>query len=738
MAELSEKQLPAHIEYQRLILTQRVLLEKQDDPSESLHALIQSVYHARKELGLTFPPNFRIKFPSEKKLDEQLERRDEETLAELARKAQVVYKTVSERIKQVNEATGNDPEKLAKTDLEKNVELLSGALHFNDTQKQLLMFYACESKGRFSSILSAAMNDKVLSHEDYIDGLAIVLDAKGHKKDLKKELEPDSVLVGVNFLAHKAEHHTYSIDMPLQQILLRQYESKDDLLRGLLGPNPKTELTPKDYSYMRDDYRAMGGTLKGYLEDTSPDSHKNMLIGGPPGTGKTEITAVLAKAIGVPAFLVGVARKSERTGFTLDEPSREDRIRALVRSAFIVRQTGMKALLVFDEAEDILRDLNRDATKETGSKAFINELLEKLGAPVIFISNRTDLFDPATTRRILPFYTMNYMPFEARVGAIVDKTKQYIGTEFTADDVKELSTLVSDLSVAVIDSCINIVARRKPAKDNKALVLKAIEGEFRRALKAQHHGIPPVPVDPPFNRTGFVPELISANENIGALHTAFGAGSGNFAGADIAIVGDKGTGRRSTAQYLAAAKGMEPRVIPMDIDALAKFPGAAHALDLERSALDKQPIVFDGATPFLMRSDGHPFLKRVRAHPLPTFFVGDMPDDKSLADVQEGLSHLTFAMRTGNLSQKQLRIACEKLLGIDVTLDELHGKKARIGDIVTIKRQADALGREGDKEFALARMDALPKRMEERDTGRLGFRAMLHSDDGDQPQRVRG
>ena len=73
----------------------------------------------------------------------------------------------------------------------------------------------------------------------------------------------------------------------------------------------------------------------------------NVLIHGPPGTGKTEFCKTLAERIGVTLFSVG---ESAAHGH---EPSRAERLQEL-RLAERVLGATQNSVLLFDEMEDLL------------------------------------------------------------------------------------------------------------------------------------------------------------------------------------------------------------------------------------------------------------------------------------------------------------------------------------------------------------------------------------------------
>ncbi len=556
-----------------------------------MYQLVMDTYESRKELGLNIvcdiPMRVSVGATKPDLLAKYFADPDEAAISQMKKKLDAIRKAVEERNKEIGKAA-QAGQKLASLDIEENIDQLVKSLGFSKTEKQLLMFFACSKIGDFDQILKASYPNDIISRQDYIKSLALItgLDVKAVNNDLN----PEKILVRMGFLTSNADG-SYAADEGLKRILAHNYDSEDTLLRNLIGPQPETDLTEKNYTYMGEDFDHMRDTLEGFIADKN-SLHKNLTIMGPPGTGKTRITAVLAKALGVPGFLVGVAEKDPETGQPEKEPTRDERLRALSRSAYIIKQTGMQAFLVMDESEDVLRDLNREGTNETGSKAYVNELLENLGVPVIFITNRADLFDPATIRRAMPCYVMNYMPLKARMEAIIEKSKQYIKVTLTPDDVKTLSLYAEHLSIAVIDRCINTARHHIPKGVGQDIVLQHIGREFYRALTAQNNGVPPPPIVEPFSAAAFHPEFISADRMGIRLYDALRDKPAGFAGVDVTVIGEPGTGRKSLAHYITSATEMGGRVIHLNGDMAKKRSQKTYMRWTWNAAPWMEPLLF--------------------------------------------------------------------------------------------------------------------------------------------------
>lgn len=119
----------------------------------------------------------------------------------------------------------------------------------------------------------------------------------------------------------------------------------------------------------------------------------NVLIYGPPGTGKTEFARTLAAEAGARLFAVGEADEQG------DEPTRTERLQALHRAQHLLARRH-DSILLFDEIEDLFTDSPSTVGRRgSGSKIFVNRLLEDAAVPVIWTSNSLAI-DPAHLRRM--------------------------------------------------------------------------------------------------------------------------------------------------------------------------------------------------------------------------------------------------------------------------------------------------------------------------------------------------
>ncbi|WP_148294100.1 AAA family ATPase [Azospirillum sp. B4] len=197
-----------------------------------------------------------------------------------------------------------------------------------------------------------------------------------------------------SFRANRRGVIEVSLRWSLERLVDRAAAEHASVVATLIGPHQDARLTLADFAHVTDaDF--LTRLLMGAARDRA--SGVNILIHGPPGTGKTELARTLAQAAGLALYGVGEADDDG------DEPDRWDRVTALQLAQRLMAPAGGAALL-FDEMEDLIGDakpVNGDwISGRSGSKVFVNRLLETNDVPVIWTTNTLGNVDAAILRRM--------------------------------------------------------------------------------------------------------------------------------------------------------------------------------------------------------------------------------------------------------------------------------------------------------------------------------------------------
>ena len=209
------------------------------------------------------------------------------------------------------------------------------------------------------------------------------------------------------------------------------------LLLDEAGPG---ELRWSDFDHVAGDRDQLERILRGALR--SVRKGVNVLVHGPPGTGKTEFCKTLAARLEAPLYVVG---ESDAAG---GEPSRQERIQEL-RLAQRLLAEDRRSILLFDEMEDLLSGQGEvlaallgshrvPARSAEGSKVFMNRLLEQTSVPILWTSNAARWTSPVLLRRMMFALELRQPPLRVRA-RIWARQLAHHGIEATEEDAYALT-----------------------------------------------------------------------------------------------------------------------------------------------------------------------------------------------------------------------------------------------------------------------------------------------------------
>jgi len=339
----------------------------------------------------------------------------------------------------------------------------------------------------------------------------------------------------------------------LDRLLDRAPDADDTLLEAIVGARQPARLMIEHFGGHDREIALLVRLLKGALADQAAGI--NILIHGPPGTGKTELARTLAATAGAEIFGIGEA------GDDGDEPRRWERVEAMQLAQRVL--AGRRGVLcLFDEMEDLIGDAqpsDGDSFRNRpGSKVFVNRLLETNAVPVLWTTNAIDNIDPAILRR-MSFVLKLDLPSLGAGRRMLDR----IAREEAIDVDPGLDRLIGS---APETATVLRVAARAARLAGDAGDAVAVAGALVTALKGGE-------IAPPGEEDIDV-DLYDTDIDLPALLDRIARG--DHADVSMLLTGPPGTGKTGLAHHVARALD-RPLLVKRASDLLSPYVGETEA-----------------------------------------------------------------------------------------------------------------------------------------------------------------
>lgn len=470
------------------------------------------------------------------------------------------------------------PEPLAS-----NIRALAQELGLDHTAAQVLAFCVLlASDNQLEECCNAlgSLNDnRTMSILEYLLGLPLpqVRCALAHQSLLHQS--------GLLRMDHSTNYLSNKFDLLTGEFAARMVHypmTPIEVLRGLLHLAPAALLRTSDYAHIAADLQVLEPYLQHTLEVQR--SGVNAFIYGAPGTGKTQLTRLLGVQMDCPVYEVAC---EDSDGDPVDG---ERRLRAWqVAQAFL---KGQRALLVFDEAEDVFNDggsILSGPSTAIRRKGWMNQRLENSPVPTLWLSNSGSP-DAAFTRRFDMVFELASPPRAQRHALLTHAAGLLLG----APALERLAG-IEVLAPAVVERAARVVrtvaSALTPAQHEPAL-LRLID----QTLSAQGHG---TLRQLHTHRTPehYDPALINTDQD----HQRLLQGLGNAGSARLCLYGAPGTGKTAFAQWLAEQLE-RPLLVKRASDLLSKWVGQAEkniAEAFDSAQRDNAVLLIDEVDSFL-------------------------------------------------------------------------------------------------------------------------------------------
>ena len=324
----------------------------------------------------------------------------------------------------------------------------------------------------------------------------------------------------------------------------------DSLLEGKVSLSDPAQLSLSDYPHIRD-----LSLLRPYLRQAlaSPSSPVNILFHGPPGTGKSQLARVLAQDMDCQLLEI---TSEDSDG---DPLGGEERLRALRAAQYFFAKH--RALILFDEIEDVFGASLFNLSVAQSRKAWMNRTLENNRIPTLWLSNDIEGMDPAFIRRFDMIVELPVPPKAQRERI----TQALCGDIADADAIARIATPTS-LAPAVVARAANVVRTIHDQLNGKSPT-EALESLINNTLIAQGHS----PLHA--NRATELPDtydpsFINADSDLAGITTMLGQSRS----ARLCLYGPPGTGKTAYGRWLARQLDM-PLLVKRASDLLSPYVG---------------------------------------------------------------------------------------------------------------------------------------------------------------------
>jgi AAA+ superfamily predicted ATPase len=429
-----------------------------------------------------------------------------------------------------------------------NAAWLAEWLGLSEVQRKLLAF---ASTAEASEAVSVCLQPFArLPSSRAIQLLASVL---GESADeVRASLAPQSALMVAGLLLFRPgrDAHTsqwIGLDRPFDRAVTSHYERAEDLFAAVCPVASEATLELSAFDHLSADLAVLMSLLRGAHRERSAGI--NVLLYGPPGSGKSQLVRSIARALGVPLYHVP---DTTPDGDVLKGAKRMAALGAMQ----CLLQSAKPALVLFDEIEDSFPWSFEGGWLRQRSgidKARTNRLLEENAVPCLWVGNGIAHLDPAFVRRYSLVVEVATPPRQVRERLMSDYGS---GLEISAELRRRLAdnTWVVPADAARAARVTRLV-RRGDAADELEVAAGALpapvhalaDGDvFERALRG---GRRPEP-----KRSGeldYDPRLVNTSVPLERLTLGLkerGEGS-------VCLYGPPGTGKTAFARQLANALG---------------------------------------------------------------------------------------------------------------------------------------------------------------------------------------
>ena len=466
-----------------------------------------------------------------------------------------------------------------------NISRLSKLVGLTETDRRILefaVFIHCERLLDDAADLLGQLSSAKVYHV-----LAVLLDIP--EQDIREALSSKGVLAcsglvtvdrdGMGTLRNKLN----LLSRGFADTILYSDADPVTLLHDIVIPSRPTTLNLVDFDHIKPSLKV----LLPYLQQVFATRRQgvNIFLHGIPGTGKSELSRLLAKKTGCELFEVA---SEDNDG----DPVRGDRrLRAFSAAQSFFAQR--RALILFDEVEDVFDDgdgfFGHKSTAQS-RKAWINRMLEGNTVPTIWVSNSVGCLDSAFIRRFDMVIELPIPPKCQRERIVRDACGDMLPAESVQRiaEAENLAPAVITRAVAVVKCIRGELKGEDIPKAVEHLIGNTLEAQGHRPLKQDDADRLPKTYDPAFINADA--DLVIVAD--GLTRTKSGR---------LCLYGPPGTGKTAFGRWLAE-RLEKPLCVKRASDLLSMFVGGTEhniAEAFQEAGQDGALLLIDEVDSFL-------------------------------------------------------------------------------------------------------------------------------------------
>ena len=424
--------------------------------------------------------------------------------------------------------------------LDQNINSLSDILHLSKTDRKILEFtivlYTEEAFSDVADYLGDMNFNKVCST------LATTLDVD--ISDVKNTLKNNGTLSRTSLVYID---HSYNgrlrgklevVSKDFAERMLMHEEEPTLLLKDIITKCTPSVLSVNDFMHIQSSIDILLPYLKRGL--ITRNSGINVLMYGAPGTGKSQLSRVIAEKLNVELYEIA---REDNEGDPIDA---KNRLRAFKAAQSIF--SGYETILLFDEVEDIFDDgSSLLGVKSTASKhkSWINKVLEESAVPTLWLTNSVDCMDRAFLRRFDIVIEVTVPPSKQRE----ELTSRYCQSLVPVTTIERIAAS-EHVTPAIVSRASKVIDAIKDEvnKDKRGALLERIVDS---TLLAQGHSTISVA-----NKSKlpdyYDPGLINSDIDLAKMANNIG----KVKSVKLCLYGPPGTGKTAYAHWLANCIGL--------------------------------------------------------------------------------------------------------------------------------------------------------------------------------------